>query len=137
MSKYREIADALEVLKADKKHYISIDDFEDPDKFLDILTNLYIDKFSNSYDERIRVSRTPIGITDIIVHPHKYTTIRMWNGTIFDQQTKREVLLTGNFGTLAGASVRMSHLISENEIYVILENDKLLKIIIGEADAAN
>jgi len=36
-TKYRKIIEALETLKPDKEFHISISDFEDPDKFYDIL----------------------------------------------------------------------------------------------------
>lgn len=124
MSKYEQIMEALQVLKPDGKYNISISDFENPEKFFDVIKHVY-----TKYGVMLK---TPLGVRDIIVHPYRYGTIRMWNSDVFDQATRREVLLSGNFGTLFGAIVRMSNLISENEIYIILENDQLLKIIIDD-----
>ncbi len=58
-------------------------------------------------------------VAKIVVHPRQYGDIRMWGNEVFDQATKREVLMSGLFGHIFTADIHMSHRVSSGDVFVL------------------
>lgn len=58
-------------------------------------------------------------VSKIVVHPRQYGDIRMWGNEVFDQATKREVLMSGLFGHLFTADIHMSHRVTPGSTYCL------------------
>lgn len=61
----------------------------------------------------------------IVMHPDEYyKDLIMWQNTdVFDQATKRDVLMSGLFGHLLTADVHVSHLVPKGSVYVLAPQD--------------
>lgn len=62
-------------------------------------------------------------VSKIVVHPRQYADIRQWGNEIFDQATRREVLMSGLFGHLFTADIHMSHRVPKGSVYVLASPD--------------
>lgn len=58
-------------------------------------------------------------VAKIVVHPRQYGDIRMWGNEVFDQATKREVIMSGLFGHLFTADIHMSHRVTSGSVYCL------------------
>ncbi len=58
-------------------------------------------------------------VAKIVVHPRQYGDIRMFGNEVFDQATKREVLMSGLFGHLFTADIHMSHRVPSGSVYLL------------------
>lgn len=61
----------------------------------------------------------------IVMHPDEYyKDLIMWQNTdVFDQATKRDVLMSGLFGHLLTADVHVSHLVPKGSVYIMAPSD--------------
>ena len=58
-------------------------------------------------------------VSKIIVHPRQYADIRGWGKEVYDEATRRDVLMSGLFGHLFTADIHVSHRVPEGKVYVL------------------
>jgi hypothetical protein len=58
-------------------------------------------------------------VAKIVVHPRQYGDFRMFGNEVFDQATRREVLMSGLFGHLYTADIHMSHRVPAGSVYLL------------------
>jgi len=58
-------------------------------------------------------------VAKIVVHPRQYADIRMWGRDVFDEATRRDVLMSGLFGHIWTADIHVSHRVPPGTVYVL------------------
>lgn len=58
-------------------------------------------------------------IAKIVVHPRQYADIRGWGREVFDEATRRDVLMSGLFGHIFTADIHVSHRVPPGSVYVL------------------
>lgn len=58
-------------------------------------------------------------VAKIVVHPREYADIRMWGRDVFDEATRRDVLMSGLFGHIWTADIHVSHRVPPGTVYVL------------------
>jgi hypothetical protein len=58
-------------------------------------------------------------VAKIVVHPTQYADIRNWGKDVFDEATRRDVLLSGLFGHLWTSDIHVSHRVPPKKVYVL------------------
>lgn len=58
-------------------------------------------------------------VAKIVVHPRQYADIRLWGREVFDEATRRDVLMSGLFGHIWTADIHVSHRVPPGSVYVL------------------
>lgn len=58
-------------------------------------------------------------VAKIVVHPRQYADIRLWGREVFDEATRRDVLMSGLFGHIWTADIHVSHRVPPGSVYIL------------------
>lgn len=58
-------------------------------------------------------------ISKIVVNPLQYADIRLWGRDVFDEATRRDVLMSGLFGHIWTADIHVSHRVPAGSVYLL------------------
>ena len=58
-------------------------------------------------------------VAKIVVHPRQYADIRMFGREVFDEATRRDVLMSGLFGHIWTADIHVSHRVPAGTVYIL------------------
>jgi len=58
-------------------------------------------------------------VAKIVMHPQQYADVRLFGRDVFDEATRRDVLMSGLFGHLWTADIHVSHRVTEGSVYIL------------------
>ena len=58
-------------------------------------------------------------VAKIVCHPRQYADIRTFGSSVFDEATRRDVLMSGLFGHLWTADIHVSHRVPSGTVYLL------------------
>jgi len=58
-------------------------------------------------------------VAKIVVHPTQYSDIRVWGKEVFDEATRRDVLMSGLYGHLWTADIHVSHRVPKGTVLIL------------------
>jgi hypothetical protein len=58
-------------------------------------------------------------VAKIVMHPQQYADIRLYGRDVFDEATRRDVLMSGLFGHLWTADIHVSHRVTPGSVYLL------------------
>ena len=65
------------------------------------------------------IEERDLTVSKIVVHPRQYADIRGWGKEVFDEATRRDVLMSGLFGHLFTADIHVSHRVPPGKVFVL------------------
>lgn len=65
------------------------------------------------------VEEHDLTVAKIVVHPREYADIRGWGREVFDEATRRDVLMSGLFGHLFTADIHVSHRVPPGKVFIL------------------
>lgn len=58
-------------------------------------------------------------VAKIVMHPQQYADVRLFGRDVFDEATRRDVLMSGLFGHLWTADIHVSHRVPPGSVYLL------------------
>jgi hypothetical protein len=58
-------------------------------------------------------------VAKIVMHPQQYADVRLFGRDVYDEATRRDVLMSGLFGHLWTADIHVSHRVTPGSIYLL------------------
>ena len=58
-------------------------------------------------------------VAKIVMHPRQYADLRLFGRDVYDEATRRDVLMSGLFGHLWTADIHVSHRVTEGSVYLL------------------
>ncbi len=58
-------------------------------------------------------------VAKIVMNPKQYADVRLFGRDVYDEATRRDVLMSGLFGHLWTADIHVSHRVPENNVYLL------------------
>ena len=58
-------------------------------------------------------------VAKIVMHPQQYADVRLFGKDVFDEATRRDVLMSGLFGHLWTADIHVSHRVTPGSVYLL------------------
>jgi len=58
-------------------------------------------------------------VAKIVMHPQQYADVRLFGRDVFDEATRRDVLMSGLFGHLWTADIHVSHRVTPGNVYLL------------------
>jgi hypothetical protein len=58
-------------------------------------------------------------VAKIVMHPQQYADVRLFGRDVFDEATRRDVLMSGLFGHLWTADIHVSHRVPQGSVYLL------------------
>jgi hypothetical protein len=58
-------------------------------------------------------------VAKIVMHPRQYADLRLFGRDVYDEATRRDVLMSGLFGHLWTADIHVSHRVPEGSVYLL------------------
>jgi hypothetical protein len=58
-------------------------------------------------------------VAKIVMHPQQYADVRLFGRDVFDEATRRDVLMSGLFGHLWTADIHVSHRVTPGSVYLL------------------
>jgi len=58
-------------------------------------------------------------VAKIVMHPQQYADVRLFGRDVFDEATRRDVLMSGLFGHLWTADIHVSHRVPRGSVYLL------------------
>lgn len=58
-------------------------------------------------------------VAKIVMHPQQYADIRLYGRDVFDEATRRDVLMSGLFGHLWTSDIHVSHRVTPGSVYLL------------------
>ena len=65
------------------------------------------------------VEEHDLTVAKIVVHPRQYADIRLFGREVFDEATRRDVLMSGLFGHIWTADIHVSHRVTPGSVYIL------------------
>lgn len=58
-------------------------------------------------------------VAKIVMHPRQYADLRLFGREVYDEATRRDVLMSGLFGHLWTADIHVSHRVPEGQVFML------------------
>ena len=58
-------------------------------------------------------------VAKIVMHPQQYADVRLFGRDVFDEATRRDVLMSGLFGHLWTADIHVSHRVPPGKVFLL------------------
>jgi hypothetical protein len=58
-------------------------------------------------------------VAKIVMHPRQYADVRLFGRDVYDEATRRDVLMSGLFGHLWTADIHVSHRVPEGKVFIL------------------
>jgi len=83
---------------------------------VNVAGNLTVSALNTAFAE---IESHDLTVAKIVMHPYQYKDVRNFGANVFDEATRREVLMSGLFGHLWTADIHVSTRVPENTIFVL------------------
>lgn len=58
-------------------------------------------------------------VAKVVMHPQQYADVRLFGRDVFDEATRRDVLMSGLFGHIWTADIHVSHRVTPGSVYLL------------------